>query len=1588
MQATGVSVTSSKIAITNSGNSNIRLSGACNYVTGDEPYVNCGYTNSGTDGSASVSIEAGAIVLSTGQRSAAMSFKIVENRAFPSITVEALSGEEMYHDSTNKAYYYKGTKSITVKLNDGYCGSGKFKYKFEGTDYEFIDFSCGTNNILVDSQIIIPLPGEDGTYTFKYFVISDGVTQTVQTHQDKYIARNELSLSSAVININGDAFLNTKADDYFNKIAIGIDSVDANSLLNKYRIQFSEDLSYTESMITIGDNSFLYDESSRNDLVDINGEPISFKITLFDRLGNSKEYSYTVNVDTLTPTNPDPRASTSGTNYIVNISNYASYTEGDIITIAYDTDKELTCTKGVDATCSFTITDEVYSLKATDRAGNESAVTRYTTVETNAAVMGEYLQIYPFLSDVYDVRDDVTIRVVTYNYTTGSVTNPSTIIRMCTSVTTTECYTTYYLTSSSMYELLGDELNVKISSLKLKTNATYMFLVSLGNSSQYLVDTEGNYPRKNVEYADVTGPTLVVNSISSNPRVVSDSPTSSNTFTFNFELNDANFASDSKFEYLIINKANVNDYNISNTKFSEYLNYCPRNWSSYLNVCGQWSTELNSYASINGDTARGIITISKNGTMLNNTTYILFVRAYDNSGNYSIVTLNEIVNISDSVNVYYKDGDEGAKTLAIDNMIKTINPNANLIIEKRSGLTEAIEISSIKLNGTTISPNYRVGEGIHTLVVTDTLGNVENITIYCGALSKPTITIFNYYDGEYYEISSDSAYAYNSSTLEYLYVKVSGTNIQDISVNDGTDRLYDSDDVVFSYLTNADSLHEHGMKLADLITNANGRVTIRATGDGGEVSSIELNVDNQVPVIQIISGLGSSSVYLFDTAHSITLETGTRNYTLEEANYKYELNYEYLFNRLNLIVDNKSFDSIKTISNLIVKLDGVRIEDYTTPVATKASGGIISIEYFDDAGNIAEPLYIKVTIVDKEAPKTANLAESRVVEANQTSLIFDEAISISDNFNSPEDIIVKAYIDGIMLYDEKYSQFKTRTYTFTNIKRYVLTFTLSDTNGNVSSTFTQNIESIDTTSPAINGTLQVSGMTLGNVSVINLPSFIDTDKDSTVYYPTIVEFYLGDDLVDSDNYTHSFDTNTLTVRFKDEATLGNYTILLKTVDASGNVTITTANFVLTDTTAPVINVYVNGVLVTGDTAMLVFGDTNYSINFEAIDAHDGKLSVSQSGDKLNVNKQGEYIYTLKAKDKSGVQAVRTFKIIVEADDKAPVINKVTLGKTTLMPSNESLVLYTSVNYRVEYIKVDATDNARVDTISIDFDGTIISDNTQVRLIDGKAYTIIVVVKDSSGNTATSTYYLSVDNSGPAMNGVENYRVYDHALNLAITDSNLLQVSLYKDNTLVETYEVTNAADKSYTRELTAVGQYRIVALDTFKNESVYVFEIKESLTATVMGSDGNASPFTTDATYLTKVSVGDAESIVINVTRNENIGKKDQVYVIVADPNSNNVYVAYTTNGGYFNNQSNIVINGSVITGVANSSTLETIGESYYAYVMVIKSDEPDTDEDNGSAKTGMSESLKSALSFLGFLVIAAGIIILAVKIRRKVRAV
>ena len=200
-------------------------------------------------------------------------------------------------------------------------------------------------------------------------------------------------------------------------------------------MHFTQDLSYTESTLVVGNNTYTYNSTNRADLVGLNGTPISFTITLIDRLGNTKSYSYSVNIDTLAPVNPDPRATISGSDYIVTISNFDEYDEGDIITIKYG-ELENSCVKEGNNTCEFTINNFVYELQASDRANNTSELNRYTAEKTNANVSDAYLSIAPFLNSIYSITNDVTIRAYKYLYTDGEIASPNTINRACTSVTT------------------------------------------------------------------------------------------------------------------------------------------------------------------------------------------------------------------------------------------------------------------------------------------------------------------------------------------------------------------------------------------------------------------------------------------------------------------------------------------------------------------------------------------------------------------------------------------------------------------------------------------------------------------------------------------------------------------------------------------------------------------------------------------------------------------------------------------------------------------------------------------------------------------------------------------------------------------------------------------------------------------------------------------------------------------------------------------------------------------------------------------------------------------------------------------------
>ena len=106
--------------------------------------------------------------------------------------------------------------------------------------------------------------------------------------------------------------------------------------------------------------------------------------------------------------------------------------------------------------------------------------------------------------------------------------------------------------------------------------------------------------------------------------------------------------------------------------------------------------------------------------------------------------------------------------------------------------------------------------------------------------------------------------------------------------------------------------------------------------------------------------------------------------------------------------------------------------------------------------------------------------------------------------------------------------------------------------------------------------------------------------------------------------------------------------------------------------------------------------------------------------------------------------------------------------------------------------------------------------------------VVVEVADTSGNKTSATYYISVDNSVPVINGVENYKVYDSALQITAKDTrgNLLQVEVYKGENLINEF-VADLGTDTFNMELTEVGKYIVIATDTYGNETRYIFEIKE-----------------------------------------------------------------------------------------------------------------------------------------------------------------
>ena len=344
---------------------------------------------------------------------------------------------------------------------------------------------------------------------------------------------------------------------------------------------------------------------------------------------------------------------------------------------------------------------------------------------------------------------------------------------------------------------------------------------------------------------------------------------------------------------------------------------------------------------------------------------------------------------------------------------------------------------------------------------------------------------------------------------------------------------------------------------------------------------------------------------------------------------------------------------------------------------------------------------------------------------------------------------------------------------------YLITYTATDLYGN-SSSLSRNVNVIDSVAPVIT-LLGDNPMTLEALSN-----------------------YVEPGATCSDNYDNSISVNISgTV---DTNTPGNYTITYSASDSSGNQSIKTRTVIIEVTTLPNIT---------------ILGNNPYNLNVftnftdpgaTAVDALGNSINVSSSNN-INKNVLGDYAVTYTATDTWGnsMSATRTVKVV---DVTNPTI--------TVYGDNPMTVELNS-NY------VDpgaiASDNY-TNPINVSLSGSV---NTA---IVGQ-YTLTYTASDSSGNTASATRTVNVENTTPPSITINGDNPLYHEVKTIFNDPGATATDVYGNSLSITVIGVVN---------INSLGSYNLTykATDSDGNIQSAIREvIVRDTTAPVITITGN-----------------------------------------------------------------------------------------------------------------------------------------------------
>ena len=347
----------------------------------------------------------------------------------------------------------------------------------------------------------------------------------------------------------------------------------------------------------------------------------------------------------------------------------------------------------------------------------------------------------------------------------------------------------------------------------------------------------------------------------------------------------------------------------------------------------------------------------------------------------------------------------------------------------------------------------------------------------------------------------------------------------------------------------------------------------------------------------------------------------------------------------------------------------------TVSTVNTAIVGVYSVTYnvSDTNGNAAAEVTRTVTVVDTTVPVITLLGEDSVT------------IEVGDTYSDAGATATDTY-DG----DITSSIVTVSTVNTAIVGVYLVTYNVSDANGNAAAEVTRTVTVVDTTVPVI--TL------LGEDSVTIEVGTTYTDAGATA----------------TDTYDGDITSSIVTVSTVNTAIVGVYLVTYNVSDTSGNAAAeVTRTVTVVDTTVPVIT------LLGEDPVTIEVGDTYLDAGATATDIYDGDITSSiVTISTVNTAIVGVYSVSYNVTDANGNAAAEVTRTVTVVDTTVPVITLLGEDPVTI----EVGAVYTDAG-------ATALDN---------YDGDITSSIVEVSTVDtaiAGSYTVTYDVADASGNTA-------------------------------------------------------------------------------------------------------------------------------------------------------------------------------------------------------------------------------------------------------------